>query len=231
MRKNIAITESSKGGQLQTPLMADKAFLILKSLLINGNLKAGQFISISDLVTIIKLPLAPVREAVKHAESLGFLTVLPKKGLVVMQASPTLIKECFHLRSIFDQEGARDLIENSRVTITHLINLKKKHLQILKSAQKGINAKLQNEAMEVDWEMHSLLGSSINNGVAQQSYEHNKDCLWIIQRSRPPLPDRIIPAMTEHLEIIDALISGNADKSTKLIRKHFQQTLRWWGFI
>jgi DNA-binding GntR family transcriptional regulator len=212
-------------------LLAAQAYSSLKSLLISGELKAGQFISISELVAITQLPLAPVREAVKHAESLGFMKIIPKKGLEVMQASPVLIKECFHLRSIFDQEGARELIEDSKPNRNKLDTLRKKHLQILKAAQKGINADLQNKAMAIDWEMHSLLGGSINNSEAQKTYEHNKDCLWIIQRSRPPLPDRIIPAMLEHLEIIDALIGGNADKSTKLIRKHFLQTLRWWGIV
>ena len=231
MPKNTTPTASSKSKQQEPPLLADKAFSYLKALLIGGELRAGQFISISDLVAIIKLPLAPVREAVKHAESLGFLNVLPKRGLVVMQASPTLIKECFHLRSIFDQEGARDLIENSTMTAAKLNALRKRHLQILKAAQRGINSELQNQAMAIDWEMHSMLGGSINNSQAKKTYEHNKDCLWIIQRSRPPLPDRIIPAMTEHLEIIDALIAGNIEKSTKLIRKHFQQTLRWWGIV
>ena len=214
-----------------TPLLSDQAFSSLKSLLITGNLRAGQFVSISDLVTIIQQPLAPVREAVKHAESLGFLKVIPKKGLEVMQASPTLIRECLHLRSIFDQEGARELILRGEIAPEKLEALRKKHLQILKAAQKGISAALQNQAMEVDWEMHSLLGGSIVNSEVQKSYEHNKDYLWIIQRTRPPLPDRIVPAMTEHLEIIDALIEGNADKSTKLIRKHCIQTLRWWGIV
>jgi DNA-binding GntR family transcriptional regulator len=231
MPKNILQINSNKGNQEEPLLLADRAFSSLKALLISGELRAGQFVSISDLVTIIKLPLAPVREAVKHAESLGFLKVLPKKGLVVMQATPTLIKECFHLRSIFDKEGARDLIENSAAPLAKLNSLRNKHLQILKAAQKGINSELQNKAMAIDWEMHSLLGGSINNSEAQKTYGHNKDCLWIIQRSRPPLPDRIIPAMTEHLEIIDAIIIGNAEKSTKLIWRHFQQTLRWWGIV
>ena len=231
MQKINTPSDSNKPELKEPTLLADQAFSNLKSLLISGELRAGQFISISDLVTITQLPLAPVREAVKHAESLGFLRVIPKKGLEVMQATPTLIKECFHLRSIFDQEGARELIEESKLNPNKLDALRKKHLQILKAAQKGVNAKLQNEAMAIDWEMHSLLGGSINNSEAQKTYEHNKECLWIIQRSRPPLPDRIIPAMTEHLEIIDALIDGNTEKSTKLIRKHFLQTLRWWGIV
>lgn len=48
-------------------LLADKAFLALRELLTGGGLRAGQFVSMPDLVKMIGLPIAPVREAVKRA--------------------------------------------------------------------------------------------------------------------------------------------------------------------
>ena len=47
-------------------LMADKAFLALRNLLTGGGLRAGQFVSMPDLMRILDMPMAPVREAVKR---------------------------------------------------------------------------------------------------------------------------------------------------------------------
>lgn len=50
-------------------LLADRAFKALRGLLTNGSLRAGQFVSMPDLTKTLGMPMAPVREAVKRAES------------------------------------------------------------------------------------------------------------------------------------------------------------------
>jgi len=210
-------------------LMTDKAFLVLRELLTGGGLRAGQFVSMADLVKLIGQPLAPVREAVKRAESAGFVRVLPKRGVAVMEATPTLIRECFHLRTIFDQEGARELVR--RHSVDGFDALRLRHQQILDAAAAGITPLLQREAMSVDWTLHSTLATALGNSGAKDIYERNRDRILVIQHSRPLLPDRIVPAMREHLEIIDAIVNGDEQQAARRVRDHFRQTLRWWGII
>lgn len=210
-------------------LLTDQAFLALRELLTGGGLRAGQFVSMADLVKMIGLPLAPVREAVKRAESGGFVRVLPKRGVAVMEATPDLIRECFHLRTIFDQEGARQLVRNQAAG--RLGELREKHLQVLDAAACGITPSLQREAMAVDWALHTALSDSVDNAGARDIYARNRDRILVIQHSRPLLPDRIVPAMKEHIAILDAIAGGDEQEAARRVREHFRQTLRWWGII
>ena len=93
--------------------MADLAFARLVARLWEGALTAGQFLSMPQLVDLLDLPLAATREAVKRAEARELVSILPKRGLQVMTASPDVVRNCLDLRTILEEQGARRLIETS----------------------------------------------------------------------------------------------------------------------
>src|SRR5690554_3909104 len=72
----------------EVPQLREQAFVKLRQLLVDGGLRPGQFVSMPDLVRQLGLPIAPVREAVKRAEALSLVTVVPKRGAFVMDATP-----------------------------------------------------------------------------------------------------------------------------------------------
>ena len=102
---------------------------------------------------------------------------------------------------------------------------------MLDAAQAGITPSLQREAMAVDWSLHSTLAGALDNDSARAIYARNRDRISVIQHFRPPLPDRIVPAMEEHLAILDAIEAGDEEGAARKVREHFQQTLRWWGIL
>ncbi|BAL25640.1 GntR family transcriptional regulator [Azoarcus sp. KH32C] len=210
-------------------LLAEKAFNALKAMLTGGQLRAGQFVSMPDLARMVDLPLAPVREAVKRAESAGLLNVLPKRGVAVMEATPDLIREYFDLRLIFDQEGARRLVRGGHGE--RLAALRDVHVRLVEAARNGITPSLQREAMAVDWSLHSTLSDALGNATVREIYAQNRDRISVMQHSRPLLPDRIVPAMEEHLAIIDGILGGDEQVAAEAVRRHFAQTLRWWGIF
>ena len=59
---------------------------------------------------MLDLPLAATREAVKRADVNGLVRVLPKRGVLVMDASAKVTRDCMDLRALLDAEGARRLI-------------------------------------------------------------------------------------------------------------------------
>lgn len=210
-------------------LLADKAFLALRDLLTSGGLRAGQFVSMPDLMRTLGMPMAPVREAVKRAESAALVRILPKRGVAVMEATPALIRDCFHLRTILDQEGARELVRSGAGK--RLDALRATHQRVLDAAREGITSALQREAMQVDWDLHTALAEALDNDSVREIYARNRDRISVMQHSRPLLPDRIVPAMEEHLVILDAIAGGDETLAATTVRDHYRQTLRWWGII
>jgi Tfp pilus assembly ATPase PilU len=66
---------------------------------------------------------------------------------------------------------------------------------------------------------------------AVAAYRVNRDRIAVIQTSRPFLPDRIVPAMREHLAIIDALERRDAEAAVAAIGLPYRKTLRRWGSL
>jgi DNA-binding GntR family transcriptional regulator len=219
-------TSIAKEG-VQGVLLGERAYLSLKQMLTTGELRAGEFMSIADLSQRIGLPVAPIRDAVKKAEAMGLLQVLPKRGIVVASGTQKLIDECFRLRAIFDQQGARIL---SRTKTSHdLHDLRARHVVVLNAANKNMPLHAQREALALDWELHAYLAAALRNDSVSAIYDQNRDKLAIFQSSRPFLPERLISAMTEHLAIIDAIIEQDETRAAQLVDIHLVESLRWWG--
>lgn len=208
-------------------LLAAKAQEALWQALRNGTLRDGQFLSMSQLVTMLELPLSAVREAVKHASSLGLVTTVPKRGIQVMEARPETIRECLDFRMVLDQEGARRRISSE--SLDGLAALRERHQSFLDSAAQAPGAHPGGDAIAVDLSLHDYLAAGLDNAQLTAAYAANRMRIAIIQNARPFLQDRIASAMTEHLAIIDALEARDGEAATAAIQHHFRQTLRWWG--
>lgn len=210
-------------------LMADRAYETLTGLLRDGTLASGSFLSMPGLVELLDMPLAPTREAVKRAEVGGLMQVLPKRGVLVMDASPSVTRDCMDLRALLDAEGARRLIATG--ADVRLDALRASHEAVVEEAGRTMSPEVQRRAILTDLSLHDTLATGLGNPMAAASYAANRDRIAVIQNTRPFLPDRIVPAMHEHLAIIDALARRDAEAAVAAIAEHYRTTLRWWGIL
>ncbi|CAN5790081.1 GntR family transcriptional regulator [soil metagenome] len=208
-------------------LMADQAYDRLIAMLRGGALASGQFVSMPVLVELMGFPLAATREAVKRAEGRGLVSVLPKRGVMVMSAGPAVTRDCLDLRSMLDQEGARRLIA-AKMPVP-LDALRAAHEAVLRAAHQRMTPELPRRAMETDLSLHDALGGGLGNPMIVEIYAVNRDRITVIQNTRHFLADRIVSAMEEHLAIIDALERRGEAEAVAAIRHHCATTLRWWG--
>lgn len=209
--------------------MADEAHDRLIAALRDGRLGSGQFVSMPGLVELLDLPLAATREAVKRADVNGLVRVLPKRGVLVMEASPKATRDCIDLRALLDAEGARRLIE-ARAELP-LPSLRASHEALVEDALAEMTPELPRRAILTDLSLHDALAQGLANPIATEIYAVNRDRIAVVQNTRPFLPDRIVPAMQEHLAIIDALERRDAEEAVEAIRAHYRSTLRWWGIL
>jgi DNA-binding GntR family transcriptional regulator len=210
-------------------LQADQAHERLLGALRAGTLGAGQFVSMPGLVELIDLPMAATREAVKRADANGLVRVVPKRGVLVMEASAKTTRDCIDLRAMLDAEGARRLVA-SEATMP-LAALRASHEALLDDAIREMTPELPRRAIATDRSLHDALSRGLDNPLAAEAYAINHDRIAIVQNTRPFLPDRIEPAMREHLAIIDALERRDAEAAVAAIRAHYHATLRWWGIL
>lgn len=210
-------------------LLAERAYRRLVDLMRANRIRSGQFVSLSALMELMDFPLAATREAVKRAEVHGLVSVLPKRGVQVMDAGPETTRICMDLRMMLDQEGARRLIASDRVP--DLAPLRRAHEDLRDAARAAMRPDLPGRALTTDRSLHDLLSEGLDNPLARAAYAVNRDRIAIIQNTRLFLPDRIVPAMEEHLAIMDALEARDAAATADALAEHHCNTLRWWGIF
>src|SRR5690606_4772259 len=150
-------------------------------------------LSMPMLVEQMEQPIAAIREGVKRAESSGLVTVLPKRGVLVMDAGPATTRECLELRAMFDCDGAGRLTEGA--DDLPLAALRDSHERLLEQARACPTSDLSRLAIETDLSLHDFLSSGLGSKLAMQLYAENRDRIAIIQNTRPFLANRIESAM------------------------------------
>lgn len=210
-------------------LMADQAYDRLVARLREGDLAAGQFVSMPALVETLDLPLAATREAVKRGEVNGLVEVRPKRGVMVMSADSEATRHCMDMRATLDQEGARRLVAAG--ADLPLAALRQSHQALIEDAERAMTPDLPRRAIITDLSLHDMLATGLGNPLLAQAYRVNRDRVAVIQNTRPFLPDRIVPAMREHLAIIEALEARDAEAAVAAVALHHRLTLRWWGIL
>lgn len=219
--------DAARGKSAPPELQAGHAYQQLIAQLRDGRLASGSFLSIPMLVARLDLPTAAVRDAVKRAEAVGLFTVIPKRGVIVMDAGAVTTRECLDLRAMFDSEGARRLI--ARQGDLALAALRDTHERLRDEAAVNPTTELSQRAIDTDLSLHDALSAGLDSALSARIYAENRDRIAIIQNTRSFLPDRIVSAMDEHLAIIAALEVREADAAAEAIRAHLRSTLRWWG--
>ncbi|WP_415182270.1 GntR family transcriptional regulator [Phaeovulum sp.] len=217
----------AKTAKTPPDLLNERAYQALVTQLRDGRLTSGSFMSIPMLVDRLEMPIAAVRDAVKRAEVSGLFTVIPKRGVMVMDSGAQTTRECLELRAMFDGEGARRLIEENRDI--PLASLRAAHECLRDDALAKPTSQLSLRAIETDLSLHDALATGLNSALATRLYAENRDRIAVIQNTRAFLPDRIVSAMDEHLAIVAALETRDVDAARSAIRNHLQSTLRWWG--
>ncbi len=81
---------------------ADKAYLIIREAILNGNLKEAEKIVEEDLVELCQVSRTPVRDALKKLNYEGFIKLKQNQGGWVRQWSKEEVREVFEARALVE---------------------------------------------------------------------------------------------------------------------------------
>ena len=211
----------------QDKMLNTQAQLSLTEALRRGDLRSGQFLSMPQLVGILGFPLAAVREAVRHAGASGWLDIIPKRGVQVLEARTETIRDTLDARMVLDQEGVRRRIQSD--ALDGLDALRARHQELLAEAMGQGDPELSARAIGIDLALHDYLAEGLGNPLLRAAYDENRVRMAIFQRVRPFVQERIKSAMQEHLAIIAAMEGRNIRAAVDAVAFHCERTRHWWG--
>lgn len=194
--------------------LREKILETIRDAIIAGALKPGEKVAEPELAERFGISRTPIREAFRQLESEGYLTVIPRKGAVVVSFSQKDVEEFYAIKSILEGYAARRACENlSDKEIDKLQNINEK-LRVLSG-----NGDVKN-FFKIHNDFHDLFIKASDN---DKLYELIANLVGKFQRLRVAslsLPGRMRVSVEEHEKIIDAFRKRNAALSEKLVRKN-----------
>jgi len=189
----------------------------LKKRIINGELAPGLAINENEFAKGLKVSKTPVREALRQLERDGLVENIPRRGSAVTHISFQDIREIFTLREIIECGAAK---RAATICDVKEVQAKKKEFEQFFSKRDEI----EKSVWGVEEDIHQFIIKCLNNQKLNETYS---GLLNHIKRIRIHFgchfsSKRHDQIFSEHIEIFDALIEGNADRVENAVQVHLR---------
>jgi DNA-binding GntR family transcriptional regulator len=202
--RDIAISKPRVTG------IAGDAYDRLREMLLAGVLPGGSVVQERRLAEELGLSRTPVREAFRRLEGEGLLR-RQDRFLTVATVSMAEVMEILAVRGMLEAEAARAAAGRMRP-------------ESLQGVRRAIQK--MKDAKSVTDDEHWAIDDLVHRTIAEESGNHLLAVLIMDLRRRTRLfglrrqPKRFAPGKDEHLGILDAIESGDADEAAKRMRRH-----------
>jgi DNA-binding GntR family transcriptional regulator len=202
----------------------NRAYQGFRQQIIDARIRPGQFVSQRELMQLLEMPLAAVRELVPRLEAAGLIKAVPKRGLQIASVDMKLIRNAWQVRAMVEREA---VVHFARIasadTIARLIA---DHEAILERAlQPRPDDALEKDAQAVDWGLHDTMVDSIGNEILSEIYRVNSLHVRLIRYDAESMrPVQVVPAMREHLEFLRALAAHDQKAALECMMSHIEHS-------
>ena len=192
---------------------AHAAYQQIKQRILNGDLGGSERLREIDMSTLLGIGRTPVRESLKRLEDEGLLTHEPRRGLVVTRLDQQAVSELYAMREVL--EGAAAGFAARHATSADISNMQ----AILDEYSSDA------DAVALNLDFHNVIYSAAHNRHLIRSLQSVSDTTYLLGRSTLASRERADIAQTEHLEILEAIRSGDSDRATDAARAHIRSAL------
>jgi DNA-binding GntR family transcriptional regulator len=205
--------------------LSDLAYDRILEALFDRRVPVGAFVSQNDLVKLLGIPVAPLRDALRVLQAEGILAIHPRSGIQFVKPGLELTRATYQFRTIVERAAVRVFAETAAED--DLDRIDRRHRKLIEAIEKlGLTDKriAENEALEAL--LHNTVIASLNNPLIDTSYRRMHNYLRLIRLNRSLTAPIALRSLREHMAIIDACRARDADKAEAALAAHFTAALQ-----
>ncbi|MFA7413577.1 MAG: GntR family transcriptional regulator [Rhizobium sp.] len=182
--------------------------------IVTGMFEPGEKLDEVQLATRFGVSRTPIREALMQLSAIGLVEIRPRRGAVVVDPGPQQVFEMFEVMA--EMEGMAGALAARRHTDEDSKTLLAAHE---KCEQAALSQDTDAYYYENE-EFHRAIYAASHSGFLQEQ------CIALHRRLRPyrrlqlRVRNRMNVSFSEHGEIVDAILAGDADTARTLLRSH-----------
>jgi DNA-binding GntR family transcriptional regulator len=203
--------ENDDRGDGALPLQ-ERVFSLLKREIVNCERLPGSVICEEELVEKFRTSRTPIREALLKLQREGLVEIFPRQGTFVSEISLKDIYEIYQLRLIIEPQVIKIACHN----------LDAGSLTAYRNFFIGLETRecTSAEWFRMDRELHCYIVSGSGNKHLRKIFDTIMDQNLRIRMIAGKITSRIQSTTREHINILDALLAGDAGKAAELVTAH-----------
>ncbi len=183
--------------------LKEQVYEYLRDKIQSGEIKPGETINLERTSSLLGISRTPLRDALLQLEFEGFVTIKPRKGIIVNSLSFDDIKKIYQIIGALESSciiSVKDKIGERETKILESLNQKMK-----KAVKKGDFDTYYNYNLD----FHNLFINLCENEDLKEIVDIKKRRLYDFQRKRGILKDWEENSVKEHQRIIDFIKEGD----------------------
>jgi DNA-binding GntR family transcriptional regulator len=190
----------------------------LVELIVNGVLQPGQRMVEAELARRLGVSRQPIREAFHRLQAEGWVDLRPGQGAFVHTPTDPEVTQLLDVRALLESEAARLAAGNA--TPEQVASLR----AIWDEGADALKAEDPERIVAANGRFHAQVRAISGNVVlAEMIGLVDRRVRWY---HRKVARARGLESWNEHLEIIDAIEAGDADRAAAVARRHTEHTKR-----
>ncbi len=162
----------------------------------------------------LEISRTPVREALARLEQEGLVHIVPRRGVYIVRKTKAQILEMITVWAALESMAARLVVDNA--SDEDIVSLKK-----MFSAYEGDQLQAHiDEYSETNIKFHQAILSMSQCGLIREMADNLFIHMRSIRARTISEEDRIERSIIDHMHIIEALESRDADLAARLVREH-----------
>lgn len=197
--------------------LAEIVFSEIREAIVSRRLAPGDHLTESSVATQLRVSKTPVREALLKLEYIGLIESGDWRGLRVVQPSGSAIRSAYEVRTAVEAQAVRILAEREITADLHKIRSAAD--QCFRAAEADDREGFRNG----DRRFHLAMADAVKNPLLTRLIYDAFDLTWTLRRRDVPDPDASLECATQHLAIVDAILTGDADLAERALRSHLRK--------
>jgi DNA-binding GntR family transcriptional regulator len=229
------------------PTKAESVYQTLRQQILTSALPAGSSVSERVLAERLEVGKAPVRVAIQRLATEGFLTIEPRRGIRITEQSLQDVLDLFQVRILMEQLVVRKIAGRLRPPQVARLHENLREYQAAaaiwdrlppefstanghedrRAPQQAAGVPDIDAMILADFSFHRLLAEFHGNRQLALMLDRTLDSLYREIRNTMTVRHRAEERLAEHQQIVDALVTGDAEAAERALVSHLRSGQRF----
>jgi len=182
--------------------------------ILRGVYPPGARLDENGLAKRFKLSRTPVREALRQLTSAGLVEMRPRRGVIVSLPTDSALAEMFEVMG--ELEAACTRLAAQRMSPAERVRLELVH----RRSYEAVRSNDRESYRTLNFEFHDVIYRGAHNEFLLATTVGIRQRIAPFRRAQFAIQDRLAKSYEEHDAIVAAVLRGDADTASEVMRTH-----------